>query len=88
MTVLSVGYPLFPVARDASGGAEQVLLMTERAVTEAGHRSIVVAAQGSDVAGELVATPVPRGQITDSERRQAQQIHLGAIRQILAGLNG
>jgi glycosyltransferase involved in cell wall biosynthesis len=42
---------------DAVGGAEQVLAQIERAAVEHGHRSIVIAMEGSQVAGELVAIP-------------------------------
>ena len=55
LTVLSVAYPLAPVGPDAVGGAEQVLTRLDRALVEAGHRSIVVAQEGSRTAGTLVA---------------------------------
>ena len=57
LTVLSVAYPLAPVRPDAVGGAEQVLAAIDRALTARGHRSVVVACEGSQVAGELVAIP-------------------------------
>ena len=56
-TVLSVAYPFAPVGPDAIGGAEQVLSMVDHALVAAGHRSIVVACAGSQVAGELIAVP-------------------------------
>ena len=60
LTVLSVGYPLAPVGPDAVGGSEQVLTALDRALIEAGHRSLVVACAGSHVAGELLAIePAP-----------------------------
>ena len=46
LTVLNVAYPLAPVGPDAVGGAEQVLSAIDQALTEAGHRSIVVACEG------------------------------------------
>lgn len=58
LTVLSY-CGLNPVGLDAVGGAEQVLSMLDRALVEAGHRSIVVACDGSRVAGTLVAVPRP-----------------------------
>ena len=79
LTVLSVGYALAPVGIDAVGGAEQILAALDRALTVAGHRSLVVAPDGSQAAGRLLATaPVP-AQITDAarsaiERRQRQVI--------------
>ncbi len=57
LTVLSVAYPLAPVGPDAVGGAEQVLGSLDQALVRAGHRSIVVAWRGSDVAGELLDVP-------------------------------
>ena len=56
-TVLSVAYPFAPVSEDAVGGAEQVLATLDRALVEAGHRSIVMAAAGSTVRGELLPLP-------------------------------
>ncbi len=54
LTVLSVAYPLFAVRPETAGGAEQVLRMLDAALVRAGHRSIVVACEGSQAAGTLV----------------------------------
>ncbi len=54
MTVLSVAYPLFPVGPDSSGGAEQILFLLEREIVRSGRRSLVVAAPGSTVSGQLI----------------------------------
>ncbi len=67
LTVLSVAYPLAPVGLDAVGGAEQVLTALDRALVAAGHRSLVVACEGSSAAGQLVA--VPREGRASSTRR-------------------
>ena len=56
LTVLSIGYTMAPVGPDAVGGAEQILAALDRALTDAGHRSIVVSNHGSQVAGTLVPT--------------------------------
>ena len=56
MTVLSVAYPLFPVRADSGGGAEQILFLLEREIVRAGHRSLVIAAKGSEVSGQLLET--------------------------------
>jgi glycosyltransferase involved in cell wall biosynthesis len=79
LTVLSVAYPLAPVGPDAVGGAEQVLALLDAALTRAGHRSIVVACEGSAVAGTLVAVPRTAGALTVAARREAQQRHRDAI---------
>lgn len=63
LTVLSVAYPFAPVTSDPAGGAEQVLAQLDRALTEKGHRSIVLAQQGSRVRGELIEIPAPNGTI-------------------------
>ncbi len=70
LTILSVAYPFAPVGPDAVGGAEQVLSALDRALVASGHRSIVLACEGSDVAGELVALPAPRGEL-DGDARAA-----------------
>src|SRR3954451_3241883 len=56
-TVLQVAFPFAPVSRDSVGGAEQIVAACDGAVVHAGHRSIVVACQGSQVAGELITVP-------------------------------
>ncbi|MDT7950618.1 MAG: glycosyltransferase [Acetobacteraceae bacterium] len=59
LTILSVGYKFAPVGPDAVGGSEQVLTAIDQALVRAGHRSIVVAMEGSRTAGELIAVPGP-----------------------------
>ncbi|HOL71199.1 MAG TPA: glycosyltransferase [Bryobacteraceae bacterium] len=56
LTVLSVAYSLSAVRPETAGGAEQVLAMLDDALTRAGHRSIVVACEGSRVSGILAAS--------------------------------
>src|SRR5437764_10808824 len=50
LTVLSVGYALAPVGPAAVGGAEQILSALDQALVAAGHRSLVVAPEGSHTA--------------------------------------
>ena len=47
LTVLNVAYPLAPVGPGAVGGAEQIVAALDQALTRVGHRSLVVACQGS-----------------------------------------
>jgi glycosyltransferase involved in cell wall biosynthesis len=82
-TVLSVAFPLTPVGEDAAGGAEQILASVDAALVEAGYRSIVVACEGSKVAGELVATPRWEGELNDEARWWGQSRHRVAIAQAL-----
>lgn len=84
LTIVSVGYPLFPAAPDASGGAEQILVLLERGIVRAGHRSIVVAAKGSRVAGELVETPIVDGELNDAHREFGRAEHLRVLERVLA----
>jgi glycosyltransferase involved in cell wall biosynthesis len=58
LTVLHVAYPLAPVSLDATGGAEQVMALLDRALVARGHRSIAVACEASRTAGHLLAVPV------------------------------
>ncbi|HVW54425.1 MAG TPA: glycosyltransferase [Rhizobiaceae bacterium] len=79
LTVLNVAYPLARVGPDAVGGAEQVLSALDKALVQAGHRSIIIAAEGSKVAGTLVATLPRNGPLDDAARAQAQAMHRAAI---------
>lgn len=73
LTVLSIAYPFAPVDADPAGGAEQVLAQIDRALVKAGHRSIVIAAEGSEVAGELVPVGAVNGEIDDRVRAERHQ---------------
>ena len=83
LTVLSVAYPLAPVGLDAVGGAEQVLTQLDRALIAAGHRSIVIACEGSQVAGEHVAVPRISGLLDDQAVDAARARHREAIMRVL-----
>lgn len=84
LTVLSVAYPFAPVGPDSVGGAEQVLSALDRALVRAGHRSVVVACEGSDVAGSLAPVPAPTDLIDDGVRDEAWLRHRAAIAGALA----
>lgn len=84
LTVLSVAYPLAPVSPDAVGGAEQVLAQLDAALTQRGHRSLVVACAGSRVAGTLIATPQRGGPLDEAAKAAAQAAHREAIATALA----
>jgi glycosyltransferase involved in cell wall biosynthesis len=73
--VLSVAYPLTEVGENAVGGSEQVLTLLDRALTEAGHRSLVIAAEGSTVRGTLIPSPPANGALDPAIRESAQKIH-------------
>jgi glycosyltransferase involved in cell wall biosynthesis len=82
LTVLSVAYPMAPVKPDAVGGAEQVLSRLDDALVEAGHRSLVIACEGSQVRGQLLT--VPFADAFDATRiMEARAFHRRAIDQAL-----
>lgn len=83
-TVLSVAYPLTEVGPDAVGGSEQVLTQLDRALTKAGHRSIVIAAEGSKVTGTLIPAAKAKGKLNDKVRRAGQQVHRQLIGEALS----
>src|SRR5690349_8812665 len=83
LTVLSIGYSLAPVGPDVAGGAEQVLSALDRALVAAGHRSIIVAPEGSQTAGTLIATAPLAAPITDEARGAIQQRQREAITEAL-----
>jgi CelD/BcsL family acetyltransferase involved in cellulose biosynthesis/glycosyltransferase involved in cell wall biosynthesis len=84
LTILSVSYPLARVGRDAIGGAEQVLSAIDEALCAAGHRSIVIAAEGSSCSGELVAIPQPEGLLDEVARVRTQTAVRRSIERVLA----
>lgn len=84
LTVLNVAYPLAPVGPDAVGGAEQVLTQVEAGLVAAGHRSVVVACEGSTCAGRLVSTPRHLGLVDDPTWERAREAHRDAIGRALA----
>ena len=83
LTILSVAYPLTPVGPNTVGGSEQILTLMDAAIERAGHRSIVVAAEGSTTVGKLQPTPRWDGDLNDEVRGWAQTQHRIAIRQAL-----
>jgi glycosyltransferase involved in cell wall biosynthesis len=83
LTVLNIGYALAPVGPDVAGGAEQVLSALDHALVAAGHRSIVVAPEGSQTAGTLVATASLPTPLTEDARQFMQERQREAIAEAL-----
>jgi glycosyltransferase involved in cell wall biosynthesis len=83
LTVLSVASPFYPVGPDAVGGAEQILSALDQALVRAGHRSIVVACEGSVVEGTLVPVPAVAGPLDAERIAAARARHRRAIEQAL-----
>ncbi|MBP1804913.1 glycosyltransferase [Rubellimicrobium aerolatum] len=84
LTVLSVAYPLAPVTADPVGGAEQVLARLDRALVAAGHRSLVIAPEGSEVAGELWPVPPVAGPIGEAEAGRVRAAVRDRIAEVVA----
>lgn len=85
LTVLSVAFAFAAVGPHAVGGAERILTDLDEALTEAGHRSLVVACEGSRTRGELFSFPLPRNGILDEAmRREGPQQCRQAIHRALA----
>ena len=83
LTVLNVAYPAAPVDADPVGGAEQILAALDRALVAAGHRSLVIACEGSQAAGTLISTPSHEGVLSPEARRQLAETHRRAIAETL-----
>lgn len=84
LTILSVAYSLATVESGSVGGAEQVLGEIDRALVTGGHQSIVIACEGSRVAGELVATPWPSEPLTSAAFAPAHAAARRAMADVLA----
>jgi glycosyltransferase involved in cell wall biosynthesis len=84
LRVLNVAYPFAPVGPDAVGGAEQVLSQLDEALGRSGHRSILIACEGSRSAGFHVPVPRVSGDLQQPEIEAAQRRHLDAITVALA----
>lgn len=85
LTVLQVAYPFAQVTDDTAGGAEQILAAIDRALIASGHRSIVVAASGSRVHGELVSVPMVSGPLTPEVIEGTYPSVREAIARVLSG---
>ena len=79
MRILNVAYPFAPVHESTAGGAEQIVRLLDRALVDHGDESIVIACDGSEVAGELVPMPAPPPEIDDAWRARVWQLCRDAI---------
>ena len=80
LCVAQVAFPFAPVTADPAGGAEQVLAQLDRALVGEGHRSVVIAPAGSQVAGVLAAGPAGAGLIDGAARARTH----AAVRALIA----
>jgi glycosyltransferase involved in cell wall biosynthesis len=84
VTVVNVAYPLVPIGQDTVGGTEQVITMLDEALVRAGHRSIVIGAEGSTIAGTLIATPAADKPADKATWDWAYGIHREILRRVLS----
>jgi len=84
LTILSVGFPLARVSPQTAGGAEQVLLSLDRGLVLEGHRSLVLAPQGSRCHGLLIPVQVPGGSFDEPAKREARRSFKRALEHALA----
>jgi glycosyltransferase involved in cell wall biosynthesis len=74
LTVLSVSYPLAKVSPGTAGGAEQVLATIDKALVRDGHRSLVLAPEGSCCHGFLIPAQISSGVLDDAAKREARKV--------------
>jgi glycosyltransferase involved in cell wall biosynthesis len=84
LTVLSVSYPLAHVSFGTPGGAEQVLATIDEALVRAGHRSLILAPEGSQCSGLLLPTAPLPSKLDDNARHTLQQQHQHTLEKALA----
>jgi glycosyltransferase involved in cell wall biosynthesis len=70
--VLYVSYPLLTVTEASAGGAEQMLWVLEREMSNRGFETTVAASAGSRVHGELFVSGEPCTQPDDFDRRNRE----------------
>ena len=83
LTILSIAYPFARVRPDTAGGAEQVLGHLDAALVRAGHRSIVIASEGSRTSGQLLAIPHAAGTLGPHSINEAHEQCRRAICRVL-----
>ncbi|MEJ1936572.1 glycosyltransferase family 4 protein, partial [Nostoc sp. NIES-2111] len=77
-------YPFAPVGPDTPGGAEQVLHRLDEALVRAGHRSVVVACEGSVASGELMPFRAIRGELRPDRKAEAHRDYRELIEATIA----
>ncbi len=83
LTVASVAFPHGIVGPDAVGGSEHVLAAIDAELVRRGHRSIVIAREGSRVNGRLVPLRAPGPVLDDAAWRASHDALRAALRAVL-----
>lgn len=68
LSILTVAHPFAPVGPEAAGETEQAVAALDAALVRAGHRSLVLAPEGSQVAGTLIPLPRVQGPVDEARR--------------------
>jgi glycosyltransferase involved in cell wall biosynthesis len=84
LTILNVSYPLAAVGPDAVGGVEQIVHLLDRHLVSMGHRSLVIAAAGSHVTGELIPAAAPPARVDRDAHACAVRAYRRALEEVLA----
>lgn len=84
LTILNVAYPLARVGPDAVGGAEQILAALDGALVRAGHRSLVLAMEGSQVDGTLIPTKPLEPPFDETKRLPLWRMIRERLRRVVA----
>jgi glycosyltransferase involved in cell wall biosynthesis len=84
LTVLSVGYPLARLSPSTAGGAEQILAAIDRALVLQGHRSLVLAPQGSRSSGLLIPAQIASGALDAAAKAEARRTFKELLEHALA----
>lgn len=79
-----MAYPFARVGPAAVGGAESILTALEADLVRDGYRSLVVAAEGSQVAGTLVPIGQPAGLLTEQARLRTTGLVQAALDHLFA----
>jgi glycosyltransferase involved in cell wall biosynthesis len=80
LTILSVASPFAPLGQDAGSEEDAVLSVLDAALMRAGHRSLVIAPDGSRVAGTLIPLPRVHGTLNEAARAAVN----GRVRAVIA----
>ena len=83
LTVLSVSYPLAQVLPSSAGGAEQVLATIDRGLVLKGHRSLVLAPEGSRCHGLLIPAKISLGTLDERAKAHSRRIFKELLEHIL-----
>ncbi len=87
LTILNVASPFLPLLREAHSGIEQMLAHLDRALVRAGHRSLVLAPEGSEATGTLIPVRLRTKAVGSEYRDEAYELYRAAIDETLTRWN-